>query len=82
MNNYVASPLYSYDTVTGESVELLPAEAMTNVNSLSVNPENGDIYVGYAQYGVLGTMNVYTLTGEAKGTFTVGYYTTGAYFEN
>lgn len=82
VNNYVASPLYSYDTVTGESVELLPAEAMTNVNSLSVNPENGDIYVGYAQYGVLGTMNVYTLTGEAKGTFTVGYYTTGAYFEN
>lgn len=82
VNSYVTSPLYAYDTVTGESVEVLPAEAMTNVNSLSVNPENGDIYVGYAQYGVLGTMNVYTLTGESKGTFTVGYYTTGAYFEN
>ena len=82
VNNYVTSPLYAYDTVTGESVEVLPAEAMTNVNSLSVNPENGDIYVGYAQYGVLGTMNVYTLTGEAKGTCVVGYYTTGAYFEN
>lgn len=82
INNYVTSPLYSYDTVTGESKELLPAEAMTNINSLSVNPDNGDIYIGYAQYGVLGTMRVYNINGYEKGIFTVGYYTAGAYFEN
>ena len=44
--------------------------------------ENGDIYLGFAQYGVLGTMRVYTNDGLQKGVFTVGYYTIGAYFEN
>ena len=81
-NGYVASALYSYDVVTGETKEILPVEAMKDVNSLSINPENGDIYLGFAQYGVLGTMRVYTNDGLQKGVFTVGYYTIGAYFEN
>lgn len=80
---YVASPLYAFDVLTNEKREVLPAAVMENVNSLSINPQNGDIFVGYsAEYGVLGTMRVYNLNGELKSTFDAGYYTGGARFEN
>ncbi len=79
---YVASPLYALNVVTNETEEVLSATEMENINSLSVNPENGDIFVGDAEYGVLGTMRVYSSWGELKSTFDVGYYTCGARFEN
>ncbi len=81
VNGYVTSPLYALDVVTGERSEVLDAETMKNVNSLSVNPDNGDIFVGYAEYGVLGTMKVFAIDGTQKGEFEVGYYTAGARFE-
>lgn len=80
INDYVTSPLYAYDVVTGERNEILSEATMKNVNSLSVNPENGDIYVGYATYGVLGYMSVFTADGTQKGFFGVGHYTAGARF--
>lgn len=78
----VYSPLYELDTTTGEKREVVPADKMTNIYSLSVNPENGDIYIGYAEYGVLGTMRVYATDGTEKSNFGIGYYTSGARFEN
>lgn len=78
----VYSPLCAFDVVTGETTEILPSEQMTDVYSLSVNPENGDIFVGYAQYGILGTMRMFAADGTYKGNFEVGYYTSGARFEN
>lgn len=76
------SPLYRMDVTTGEVVELLSAESMANVNSLSVNPADGSLFVGYAEYGVLGTMRVYSPDGTQTGVFDVGYYTGGARFAN
>lgn len=81
LNGYVSSPLYAYDVVTGEKTEFLSAEKMKNINSLSINPDNGDIFVGYAEYGVLGTMEVFSINTSFKGVFDVGYYTAGARFE-
>ena len=78
----VYSPLMALDIATGETQELLSADKMKNIYSLSVNPENGDIFAGYAEYGVLGTMRVFAQDGRQKGVFTVGYYTGGARFEN
>lgn len=78
----IYSPLYALDVVTGERREILSSDEMNNVYSLSVNPENGDIFVGYAQYGVLGTMRIWGSDGEPKGAFGVGYYTCGVRFEN
>lgn len=79
-NAFVPTPLWAYDVTTGEKREILPAATMTNVNSLSVNPETGDIYVGYAEYGILGTMRVFTADGTQKAVFGVGHYTAGARF--
>lgn len=79
-NAFVTSPLYALDVTTGEKSEILPEETMTNVNSLSVNPDNGDIYVGYATYGVLGHMRIFDCTGKQKSLFGVGHYTAGARF--
>ena len=79
-NGYVTTPLFALDVTTGEKREVLPEETMSNVNSLSVNPENGDIYVGYATYGVLGNMRIFDCNGKQKSFFGVGYYTAGARF--
>ncbi len=79
-NAFVTSPLFALDVTTGEKREVLTKETMTDVNSLSVNPENGDIYVGYATYGVLGNMRIFDSTGKQKSFFGVGYYTAGARF--
>lgn len=79
-NAFVTSPLYALDVTTGEKSEILSAATMANVNSLSVNPENGDIYVGYATYGILGTMRIFDSTGNQKSFFGVGHYTAGARF--
>lgn len=79
-NKFVPTPLWAYDVVTGEKKEILPAETMVNVNSLSVNPKNGDIYVGYAEYGILGSMRIFAADGTQKGFFGVGHYTAGARF--
>lgn len=81
---FVTTPLYALDVVTNEKQEIIPAADMENINSLSVNPENGDIFVGRnaTEVGVLGTMYVYTLGGELKSLFDVGYYTAGARFES
>lgn len=76
------SPLYRMDVTTGEVVELLPAESMENAYSLSVNPADGSLFVGYSEYGVLGTMRVYAPDGTQTGVFGVGYYTGGARFAN
>lgn len=79
-NAFVTSPLIALDVTTGEKSEILPKETMANVNSLSVNPENGDIYVGYATYGVLGNMRIFDGIGKQKSFFGVGHYTAGARF--
>lgn len=81
---FVASPLYALDVVTNSTQEVLAEYEMGNVNSLSVNPENGDIFVGYnaTENGVLGTMHIYNMGGKLKSVFDVGYYTCGARFEN
>ena len=79
-NAFVTSPLIALDITTGEKSEILPKETMANVNSLSVNPENGDIYVGYATYGVLGNMRIFDGIGKQKSFFGVGHYTAGARF--
>ena len=79
-NAFVTSPLFALDVTTGEKSEILPEETMANVNSLSVNPENGDIYVGYATYDVLGHMRIFDCTGKQKSLFGVGHYTAGARF--
>ena len=56
---------------------------MKNVYSLDVNPQTGDIYVGYSRsYGEYCYMKVYSFNGEQKGLFDVGYYTSGARFRN
>ncbi len=81
INDYAYSPLYRYDTVSGETVELLSTEVMKNVNSLSVNPENGDIYVGYSNGTNLGNMRVFAADGTQQGVFDVGLFTCGARFE-
>lgn len=83
VNDFIASPLYALDVVTGEKREILSASKMTNVNSLSVNPATGDLYIGYsAAYGVLGFMRIYDADGVERGMFTAGYYPGGAYFKN
>ncbi len=80
--DYVYSPLYRRDVVTGEIVAMVPVEDMKNVNSLSVNPENGDIYVGYSNGTNLGTMRVFAADGTQQAEFEVGLFTCGARFEN
>lgn len=79
---YEYSPLYRRDVVTGEVIEVLPVSSVKNIYSLSVNPENGDIFVGYTNGSDLGTMRVYAADGTQKGVFGVGYFTVGAKFEN
>lgn len=81
VNGYEYSPLYRRDVVTGEVVEVLPKEKMTNIYSLSVNPENGDIFIGYADGTNLGVMRVYSADGVQKGVFDIGIFTAGARFE-
>lgn len=81
--SYNNTPLYKMDVTTGEKAELVAAEKMKDIYSLDVDPATGDVYVGYAQYGILGTMRIYDgTTGEQKATFDVGYYPTGARFKN
>ena len=54
---------------------------MSDVYSLDVDPVTSNVYVGYAQYGVPGTMRVYDgNTGEQRSVFDVGYYPVGARF--
>lgn len=83
INNYVTSPLYALNVVTGEKSEFLPSSKMENVNSLSVNPETGDLYIGYnAPYGILGSVRIYDTNGVERGNFSAGYYPAGVYFKN
>jgi WD40 repeat protein len=78
---YTYSPLYRMDVADGVLYEVLPAEKMTDVYSLDVDPATSNVYVGYAQYGVPGTMRVYDgNTGEQSSVFDVGYYPVGARF--
>ena len=79
---YDYSPLYRMDVTTGEVEQVIPAEKLTDIYSLDVDPETGDIFIGYAQYGVLGTMRVYDAEGVQRSLFDVGYYTSGARFKN
>lgn len=79
---YSYSPLYALDVATGEKRVVLGADKMQNVNSLSVDPATGNIFIGYAEYGVLGTMRMYDSEGIERGSFDVGYYTNGARFRN
>ena len=66
---------------TGEKFEILPAEKMKDISSLDVNPENGDIYIGYSPSSeYFGTMRIYDFEGKQKGVFEVGYFTSGARF--
>ncbi len=81
-NAYDYSALYRMDAVTGEVEQVLPAEKLTDIYSLDINPETGDIFIGYAQYGILGTMRVYDAEGVLRSLFDVGYYTSGARFRN
>lgn len=79
---YDYSPLYCMDVVTGEIKEFLSANTMKNVNSLSVNPETGDIFIGYnGELGSLGCMRIFDADGVQRGLFDVGYFTSGARFE-
>ncbi len=81
-NGYDYSALCRMDVTTGEVEQVIPAEKLTDIYSLDVNPETGDIFIGYAQYGVLGTMRVYDAEGVQRSLFDVGYYTSGARFRN
>lgn len=83
INGYEYSALYRLDVATGEKVELVPVEKMKDVSSLDVNPETGDIYVGYSPSSeFFGTMRIYDPSGNQKGVFAVGYFTSGARFRN
>ena len=83
VNDYVPSPLYALNVTTGEKSELLTADKMVGVNSLSVNPDTGDIFIGYnREYGVLGYICIYDAQGVKRGEFSAGYYPGGVYFEN
>lgn len=83
INGYVTSPLYALDVTTGEKSEFLPADKMQGVNSISVNPNTGDIFIGYnREYGVLGYICIYDTQAVKRGEFTAGYYPGGVYFEN
>lgn len=83
INDYVTSPLYALNVTTGEKSEFLPADKMQGVNSLSVNPDTGDIFIGYnREYGVLGYICIYDAQGVKRGEFNAGYYPGGVYFEN
>lgn len=78
---YKYSSLYKMDVADGSLSEILPAEKMTDIYSLDVDPVTGNVYVGYAQYGVPGTMRVYDgNSGEQLSVFEVGYYPAGARF--
>lgn len=79
---YEYSPLYRRDVVTGETVEVLPVSSVKNIYSLSVNPENGNIFVGYTAGSDFGIMRVYSTDGTQKAVFSTGYFTSGARFEN
>ena len=80
---YEYSALCKYDVATGEHVELIPAASMKDACSLDVNPHNGDIYVGFSPSADdFGIMRVYNSEGEQKGLFDIGYYTSGARFNN
>jgi YVTN family beta-propeller protein len=80
---YNYSPLYRMDVSDGTSSALLPVEKMSDIYSLDVDPATGNVYVGYAQYGVPGTMRVYDgLSGEQLSIFEVGYFPAGARFAN
>ena len=79
---YDYSPLFRLDVTTGEVSQVIPAEKLTDIYSLDINPETGDIFIGYAVYGVLGTMRVYDVEGVQRSLFDVGYYTSGARFRN
>ena len=80
---YEYSPLYKWDVATGEASEILPVENMENVYSLDVNPETGDIFVGYSlSADDFCTMQIYSPDGEWKATVEAGYYTSGARFRN
>jgi hypothetical protein len=79
---YDYSPLYRMDVATGDVEVVIPAEKLTDIYSLDVDPETGDIYIGYAQYGILGTMRIYDAEGVQRSLFDVGYYTSGARFRN
>lgn len=79
---YNYSPLYAIDVATGEKHALLAADKMQNVNSLSVDPETGNIFVGYATYGSYGNMLMFDSEGIERASFDVGYYTNGARFRN
>lgn len=81
VNSYEYSPLYRRDVVTGEVVEVLSKEKVENIYSLSVNPQNGDIFIGYANGANMGVMRVYSADGVQKGLFDVGLFTAGARFE-
>ena len=80
---YIYSPLYKLDVATDEKSEVLPVEKMENVYSLDVNPETGDIFVGYSlSADDFCTMQIYSPDGEWKDTVEAGYYTSGARFRN
>ena len=81
--SYNNTPLYKMDVTTGEVTELIPAEKMKDIYSLDADLATGDLYIGYAEYGMLGTMRVFDGTsGEQKSLFEVGYYPVGARFNN
>ncbi|MBR2607465.1 MAG: hypothetical protein IKC70_05995 [Bacteroidaceae bacterium] len=81
INGTSYSPLYKLVVATGEKFEILPTEKMKDISSLDVNPENGDIYIGYSPSSeYFGTMRIYDFEGKQKGVFEVGYFTSGARF--
>ena len=80
--SYNYSALYKMDVVSEKLTAIVPSEKMKDIYSLDVNPETGDVYAGYASWGVLGVMRVYDNDGIQRALFDVGYYTSGARFRN
>ena len=83
IDGYEYSALYKMDVATGEKSDILPVEKMENIYSLDVDSETGDIYVGYKRSAdEYCYMKVYSFDGQEKGSYEVGYYTSGARFHN
>ncbi len=84
LGDWDCSPLYRMDVVNGVVEEFLQKDAVRNINSLSVNPVNGDIFIGYNadEAGALGYMRIYDANGMQRGLFDVGLFTCGARFKN